>query len=142
MKKPSVYIAGPMRRYPLWNFPEFDRVRDIFAAAGFEVFSPADNDRALGFNPEDQDPQGNVAGIDPWDFLGWDLARVNDADVIYFLKGWKESAGALLERQVAECLMGMGEVKYLVEETDDTFTDVVKLVVMLKRLGPQAVEVN
>jgi hypothetical protein len=135
MKKPSVYLAGPMRKYPLWNFPAFDRARDIFVAAGFEVFSPADNDRELGFNPEDQDPQGNVEGIDPWAFLGWDLAKVNDANVIYFLKGWKESAGALLERQVAECLIGMGKVKYLVEESDDTFTDVVKLAMKLKNEG-------
>lgn len=50
MKK-TIYIAGKMRGVPYYNFPAFDAARDRLAALGFEVISPADMDRAAGFDP-------------------------------------------------------------------------------------------
>ncbi|MHB1850453.1 MAG: DUF4406 domain-containing protein, partial [Acidimicrobiales bacterium] len=44
-----IYIAGPMRGVKDWNFPAFDAARDLLVAAGWEVVSPADLDRAGGF---------------------------------------------------------------------------------------------
>jgi hypothetical protein len=132
MKQYKVYIAGPMRGYPQWNFPAFDRARDVFKAAGFEVFSPADNDRALGFNENAMEQCAVFKSADPWVFLGWDLGKVNEADVIYLLKGWENSAGALLERHVAETLIGMGKKKRILTENGDIYLQVATLVVQLK----------
>src|SRR5690606_7315289 len=40
-RKPHVYIAGPMRGLPLFNFPAFDAARDLAQREGFTPISPA-----------------------------------------------------------------------------------------------------
>jgi hypothetical protein len=130
LNKYGVYLSGPMRNLPLYNFPAFDDARDVFKAAGFEVFSPADHDREMGFDPT-KDPTAEFSSLDPWtDFALWDLSRVNDADVIYCLKGWELSMGANVEVDLAKWLNGMtgGKVRLIVEQSDDTVKDVATLV--------------
>src|SRR5436853_6975099 len=51
MSKPSVYLAGPMRNYKLFNFPAFDAYTEKLREDGFIVFSPAELDRQNGFDP-------------------------------------------------------------------------------------------
>lgn len=51
---PYVYISGPMRGYKDFNFPEFDKARDYYAAKGYNVISPADIDRSAGLSEGDQ----------------------------------------------------------------------------------------
>ena len=45
-----LYIAGPMRGIPQYNFPVFDAARDKAIALGWDAVSPADLDRANGFD--------------------------------------------------------------------------------------------
>src|SRR5262245_23383467 len=50
--KKKIYIAGPMRGYPSYNFPAFDEAEAALTAGGWRVLSPAAMDRAIGFNPD------------------------------------------------------------------------------------------
>ena len=47
-----VYIAGPMRGIPRWNFDAFDKAKIIWLTMGHQPVSPADVDRALGIDPD------------------------------------------------------------------------------------------
>ena len=48
----TVYVAGPMRGKKFFNFPAFDDAKEDLESQGFSVISPADLDRAVGFDPE------------------------------------------------------------------------------------------
>jgi hypothetical protein len=103
----SIYIAGGMRGYPLYNFPAFDEAKRILTRLGLRVVSPADHDRELGFNPtEDMDvskhPEKNV--LDIGEVLLWDLTQVKECDALYMLKGWDKSQGARLEHDFGRAL--------------------------------------
>jgi hypothetical protein len=103
-----IYIAGPMRGHKHYNFPAFDAAAERLRRLGFEPVSPADADRALGFDPmtlpDDHD----------WNTLpeGWDIREVAkrccDAVIgcngLYVLDGWKDSVGAISEFFLAEWL--------------------------------------
>jgi len=103
-----IYIAGPMRGYKYYNFPAFDAAAERLRRLGFEPVSPADMDRALGFDPmtlpDDHD----------WSTLpqGWDIREVAkrccDAVMtcqgIYLLGNWGWSKGACAEFAIAEWL--------------------------------------
>lgn len=86
-----VYLAGPMRGYPEFNFPEFHTAADALRARGYEVHSPAENE---------QDPLTTTFR----EFMEVDLAAVCRSDAVVVLPGWTESQGARLEVTVAnEC---------------------------------------
>jgi hypothetical protein len=94
-----VYVAGPMRGYPLYNFPAFDECRDRLKAAGYEVISPADMDRDLGF-----DPTGPLDGFNFTKAMERDLQAVMAADCVCLLSGWQKSSGAKVEVTLARFL--------------------------------------
>lgn len=91
------YIAGPMRKRKAWNFPAFDKARDLLISLGHDPVSPADLDRALGVTPR--------PGKLPADFIKQALRRdfieLCKCDAIAFLPGWQNSHGACAERKVA-----------------------------------------
>jgi hypothetical protein len=94
-----VYIAGPMSKHPLWNFPAFRRAATNLRCAGFEVVSPAEMDVAAGFRcylgPEvDQ-------GFDLAAAMKRDLLAVDSVDLVVLLPGWESSVGANLEHDRA-----------------------------------------
>lgn len=98
----KLYIAGPMRGLPNYNFPMFDWARDHLNLMGIGAISPADHDRELGFVTE---VAGVVETTDTFDIntvMRWDLAQVAGADGILLLPGWEDSSGARHERYVAE----------------------------------------
>ena len=94
-----VYLCGPMRGHPLFNFPAFTDAAAALRAAGYEVLSPHERDLALGFDParpiEEQ-------GFDLVDALRWDVAAVLRADATVVLPGWETSRGARAEVAVAK----------------------------------------
>lgn len=100
-RKLKVYLAGPMRGIPDFNFPAFDYAAEKLRALGFEVFSPADHDRLL--NPDiGNNPTGDESKITSGhtirDFLGADLAWITrEADIVAVLPGWEKSSGANAE---------------------------------------------
>ena len=88
-----VYIAGPMRGRPQFNFPAFDAARDRLLAAGHEPLNQADRDREL---------------LCPWvnagethfndDVMRWvktyfhlDVRDVLRCDAVAVLPGWQDS---------------------------------------------------
>lgn len=108
----KIYVAGPMRGIPEFNFPAFHAASAKLRAEGHEVFSPAekDNERhgtdiskgnATGCEEAAAKDHGfnlRVAlGVD----LGWICA---EADAVAMLPGWEASKGATAERAAAVAL--------------------------------------
>lgn len=102
----QVYIAGPMRGYPTWNFVAFDRARDYFISEGWDVISPADIDREdWGGDPlTDKDIYAKAVKI--WEVVDKemlngvirrDIESILKSDAIALLPGWEKSTGAVAE---------------------------------------------
>jgi hypothetical protein len=94
--KKSIYLAGPMRGYPEYNFPEFLRFGEQLKKKGFNVFNPAERDTIQdGF-----DPKKDTAKSLKW-YMSYDLPAVCNSDAIAVMPGWEHSQGARLEVHVA-----------------------------------------
>lgn len=102
-----VYISGPMRGVPRFNFPAFDHAESLLARMGHEPWSPARRDRENGFDPVD------LSGWEPLSSLGFDLRDALAADCEYIcrhaeavlvLDGWTDSRGARAEVALALAL--------------------------------------
>lgn len=104
-----IYLAGPMRGIPKFNFPAFDYAKAKLEAQGFEVFSPADNDRAktsAGLLMEN-DATGDEAnaGRTIRECMADDCAWISThADAVALLPGWEKSTGATAENALAVAL--------------------------------------
>jgi hypothetical protein len=94
---PSIYIAGPMTGYPEFNFPAFDAARD-YLERDWNVISPADMDRELGFDPAWDDVTAEFLR----DAMRRDIDAVMHVDALYALAGWEQSKGASAEVALAE----------------------------------------
>ena len=97
-----IYISGPMRGYPEFNFREFDKakIRLLRAYPDAAIISPADRDRNNGFDPT------GLTGDEDLEALGFsfraaladDLATIClKATRVYMLHGWRNSGGATAE---------------------------------------------
>jgi len=91
----KVYLAGPMRGYPAYNFPAFHAAAKELRALGHEVWSPAERDEQEGFNPTTDVAQPLKY------YMLFDLPAVLNADAVVVLPGWEKSVGANLEVHVA-----------------------------------------
>lgn len=97
----TVYIAGPMRGYPKFNFPAFDAARDAWLAKGWKVISPADLDREIdGFDPESPTQEVQPMAY----YMRRDIEALLECTAVAFLPGWRKSQGATLEHTVAVAL--------------------------------------
>lgn len=101
-----VYIAGPMRGIPEFNFPAFDTAAAKWRGWGFDVTSPADLDRSAGF--EGRGKEGvdaewtQVLGLE--ETIRRDLEAVAASNIIALLPGWEHSSGVAVELAVAKFL--------------------------------------
>ena len=98
-----IYLAGPMRGYELYNFPEFDRVAKEFRDLGHDVFSPADMDRELGFD-ETKTIEEQEVEFDLIYAMGRNFAAIRECDQMVLLDNWHESSGACAEYHYAKAL--------------------------------------
>jgi len=103
-----VYIAGPMRGYEKFNFPAFDKARDMAFSLGWDPISPADLDRESGFH-EDSPPISATTPDITREFVRRDAdalisLRSERGDAIAMLPGWTRSTGALAEFFMARWL--------------------------------------
>jgi len=89
-----VYIAGPMRGIPEFNFPAFDTAAESVRFMGNEPVSPADIDRAAGIP---KDPSGDATGIDLDPIIKRDIDALLTCDEMLLLPGWENSKGAVAE---------------------------------------------
>lgn len=98
MKK-KIYLAGPMRGYAKWNFPAFDKNAYYLRNQGWDVLSPAEMDRAIGF--DENDPDVVFTEQDFYYAMRRDYEAILKSDAIAFMPGWEGSTGAKLERDFA-----------------------------------------
>lgn len=103
----KIYIAGPMRGKPFFNFPNFDAAALQLRSQGHEVVSPAEMDREIGFDPEllgtDYDWEDlNKCEFSLSDAIDRDIAALKKCHAIYMLRGWQDSRGAKAEKALAE----------------------------------------
>lgn len=100
-----LYIIGPMRGVPYYNFPAFDACAARLRADGHDVTSPADLDRAVGFDamklPPDTDWNGTPDWFDLDACIRRDLDAVLACDAVVAMPGWELSTGAVAEACVA-----------------------------------------
>lgn len=108
----NIYVAGPMRGIPEFNFPAFNAATAKLRAEGHVVFNPAekDNERhgtdiskgnAKGCEHEAARDHGFNLRV----ALGDDLDYIcREADAIALLPGWEKSKGANAEHATAVAL--------------------------------------
>jgi hypothetical protein len=113
----KVYLAGPMRGIPNFNFPAFAIAAAKLRWEGHTVFSPAElvnehhgADISAGNTAGDEDLATKQYGFNGRgafaDELNW-ICR--EADAIALLPGWEKSKGATAERAAALAL-GLKEI--------------------------------
>ena len=107
----KLYLAGPMRGIPEFNFPAFHKAAAELRAAGYEVFNPAERDiERDGKDWGKVVPSGDLAAIEQQGFslrvaLGEDLEWIcKHAEGIALLPGWENSIGATAEYATAIAL--------------------------------------
>ncbi|MFZ5852281.1 MAG: DUF4406 domain-containing protein [Actinomycetota bacterium] len=99
-----LYIAGPMRGYPDWNYPAFFAAEEVLRSLGHATLNPARNDADT--LPEAIAAAGSQdSPTKPWaHYMAKDLPQVMAADGLCVLPGWQRSQGARLETHVAKAL--------------------------------------
>ena len=108
----KIYVAGPMRGIPEFNFPAFNAATAQLRAAGHEVFNPAekDNERhgtdiSKGNLTGCEEVAAKEHGFNLREALGLDLAWIcAEADAVAMLPGWEKSKGATAEHATAVAL--------------------------------------
>ena len=106
----KIYLAGPMRGIPKFNFPAFYEAAEFLKQQGHEVFNPASSD-CMEHGPEVcESPTGNLEDIKHTGFslrhaLKKDLSWICDhAEAVALLPDWERSLGATAERALAVAL--------------------------------------
>ena len=106
----KIYLAGPMRGIPQFNYPAFHEGAAKLRAAGHEVFSPAEYDlkkhgKDISNATGDAAQATSEHGFNLRDALRDDLIWIcEQADAVALLPGWENSKGANAERATAIAL--------------------------------------
>ena len=129
-EKPKViYLAGPMRGYPEFNFPTFHAVAWALRQSGHEVFNPAEKDieRHGGVDISKGNKHGSLEQAQDEHHFSLRAALAQDldfichkADTVVLLPGWETSNGSMAEHRTAVALKSEGmEIVYLTQEIVD-----------------------
>lgn len=119
----KLYLAGPMRGIPEFNFPAFHEAAAALRAMGHEVFSPAERDIerhngvdiSKGNTAGDETAAAAQHGFDLRVALGEDLEWIcKHAEGIALLPGWENSKGANAEFATA---LALGLAVFQLQET-------------------------
>lgn len=108
----KLYLAGPMRGRPEFNFPAFHQAAAVLRGLGHEVFSPAekDNERhgtdiSKGNTFGDEVQAAAQHGFSLREALAMDTQYIClQAEGIAMLPDWQFSRGARAELALAEAL--------------------------------------
>lgn len=108
----NIYLAGPMRGIPEFNFPAFHAGAAKLREQGHTVFSPAEHDIerhgtdiSKGNATGDEKIAAEQHGFNLREALGADLAWIcKHADAVALLPGWENSKGARAEKATATAL--------------------------------------
>jgi nucleoside 2-deoxyribosyltransferase len=96
VKGKTIYLAGPMRGLPEYNFPAFHAAAADLRERGYEVWSPAEHDETEGFVPTTGEGLKTLR-----EYMQTDIPQVLASDALVVLTGWEASTGARLEVHVA-----------------------------------------
>ena len=108
----KIYLAGPMRGIPEFNFPAFNAAAVLLRSQGHEVFNPAekDNERhgtdiSKGNVAGDEKVAAEQHGFNLREALLIDLTFIcSEGEGIVLLPGWRNSKGAKAEAHTADAL--------------------------------------
>jgi hypothetical protein len=108
----NIYLGGPMRSIPFFNFPAFNAAAHNLRQLGHTVFNPAeqDNERhgtdiSKGNVTGDESIAAEQHGFNLREALALDLDFIcREADAIALLPGWETSKGANAEYATALAL--------------------------------------
>lgn len=107
----KVYLAGPMRGIPHFNFPAFHAAAAMLRAQGYTVFNPAERDIARHGGVDITNATGSEVqaqkdhGFSLRDALRDDTQFIClEADEIAMLPGWENSSGARAEHALSLAL--------------------------------------
>lgn len=114
----KVYVAGPMRGIPEFNFPAFNAAAAGLRELGHTVFNPAERDNqrhgtdiSKGNSTGDEAVAAKDHGFNLREALADDLLWIcSTADAVALLPGWETSKGATAERATALAL-GLNIIK-------------------------------
>ena len=102
----TLYVAGPMRGYPQFNYPTFAHTAERLRSVGLKVISPHEVDIDYG-----DLPGFNVNDPNSFTQAHWHTAMrrdlniiLNEVDGIATLEGWWDSKGAKAEVYVARTI--------------------------------------
>lgn len=91
-----VYIAGPMRGIPGYNYPLFNEVAKALRQTGYQVINPTEIGDYFG-KPEDLEKDTRLRDL----VMSIELLCVIKSDAICLLEGWENSEGARTELAAA-----------------------------------------
>jgi hypothetical protein len=108
----KIYVAGPMRGIPEFNFPAFHQATAQLRADGHEVFNPAERDiekTGVDISKGNETGDNGLAeaqhGFNLREALKDDLEFIClHADAVALLPGWENSKGAQAEIATARAL--------------------------------------
>jgi uncharacterized protein DUF4406 len=107
----KLYLAGPMRGIPFFNFPAFAAAAAFLRERGNFVFSPAERDTARHGGYDITNPDGcelraaREHGFDIREAMFEDMEFIcKHAEGIALLPGWENSLGAQAEVAVAKTI--------------------------------------
>jgi hypothetical protein len=108
----QVYLGGPMRGQPLYNYQAFEDAAHALRAMGYLVYSPVDFDIDLGYVDVEFTTEPNGRRIftkvelnDTFDMhkvMRYDIRIITQMDAVVFLPNWQGSSGSKMEDTVRE----------------------------------------
>lgn len=99
-----IYLAGPMKGLPNFNFPAFHKAAKMLREEGHTVFNPAEQDyENVKLHPSGDESKSE--GFCRRTALRKDLTWIcSHATAIALLPGWENSSGACAEKALADAL--------------------------------------
>lgn len=99
-----VYISGPMRGKPFYNYAAFDDAAATLVENGHTPISPADSSRRIAVEAGlDPTLESSYAKIPIETYIEDDIIAMRHAEVVVLLPGWRNSKGARVEMAYARC---------------------------------------
>lgn len=103
----KLYIAGPMRGYPRFNFDAFFRAEELLRARGYGTINPARMDVDGGFDPDTNPAEvtrDDIAKFFTRDILAIVTLDRRKGDGLAMLDNWQDSEGAVTEARIGHML--------------------------------------
>lgn len=113
-----IYIAGPMRGLPAFNYPKFNEADKFLTTAGWLVENPARIGEKFGTPEQINGDPALLARV-----VQHELDIVRSCDAIFLLPGWEKSDGARKELVHA---ITTGQDVYICDEIAEDITGYIR----------------